>query len=90
MKPNSHMKEQEYVFSFILILLCGKQRIFLVITPWSVNCVNATLYFSPDRNTLGKHTSLRYSPTSACLKVIIPVGSSLLPSAVDLAVTPNP
>lgn len=36
------------------------------------------------------HTSRRYSPTSACLNVVIPVGSNLLASAVDLAVTPNP
>lgn len=35
-------------------------------------------------------TSLKYSPISACLNVVIPVGSSLLASAVDLAVTPNP
>ena len=35
-------------------------------------------------------TSLRYSPTSACLKHTMPVGSSLLASAVDLAVTPKP
>ena len=35
-------------------------------------------------------TSRRYSPTSACLKHTIPVGSSLLASAVDRAVTPNP
>lgn len=35
-------------------------------------------------------TSLRYSPTSACLKHTMPVGSSLLASAVDLATTPKP
>lgn len=35
-------------------------------------------------------SSLRYSPQSACLKHVIPVGSNLLASAVLLAVTPNP
>lgn len=35
-------------------------------------------------------TSLRYSPTSPCLNTVIPVGSNLRASAVDLAVTPNP
>jgi hypothetical protein len=35
-------------------------------------------------------TSRRYSPRSACLNVVIPVGSSLRASAVDLAVTPKP
>ena len=35
-------------------------------------------------------SSRRYSPQSACLKTTIPVGSSLLPSAVERAVTPNP
>ena len=40
-----------------------------------------------NRNSL---TSRRYSPKSACLNVVMPVGSSLLASAVDLAVTPKP
>ena len=35
-------------------------------------------------------SSRRYSPQSACLNTTIPVGSSLLPSAVERAVTPNP
>jgi len=35
-------------------------------------------------------SSLRYSPQSACLKQVIPVGSNLLASCVLLAVTPNP
>lgn len=35
-------------------------------------------------------TSLRYSPTSPCLNTVIPVGSNLRASAVDLAVTPKP
>jgi hypothetical protein len=35
-------------------------------------------------------SSLKYSPTSPCLKTTIAVGSSFLASAVLLAVTPNP
>lgn len=35
-------------------------------------------------------SSLRYSPTSACRNTVMPVGSSLRASAVDLAVTPKP
>jgi hypothetical protein len=36
------------------------------------------------------HTSLKYSPTSPCRKVTIPVGSIFRASAVERAVTPNP
>lgn len=35
-------------------------------------------------------SSLKYSPTSACRKTTIPVGSSRRASATDRAVTPNP
>jgi hypothetical protein len=35
-------------------------------------------------------SSLRYSPQSACLKHVIPVGSNLRASCVLLAVTPKP
>lgn len=35
-------------------------------------------------------TSLRYSPISACLNTVMPVGSSLRASAVDRAVIPKP
>lgn len=41
------------------------------------------------RKTLS-HTSLRYSPASACLNMTIPVGSSLRASAVERAVMPKP
>lgn len=41
-------------------------------------------------STVIRLTSLKYSPMSACLNVVIPVGSSRLASAVDRAVTPNP
>ena len=37
-----------------------------------------------------RRASRKYSPTSACLKTTIAVGSSFFASAVDLAVTPNP
>ena len=39
---------------------------------------------------LGTRTSLRYSPTSACLNAAIPVGSRRRVSAVERAVTPKP
>jgi hypothetical protein len=35
-------------------------------------------------------SSLKYSPTSACLNVTTPVGSSFRASAVDRALTPKP
>jgi hypothetical protein len=51
-------------------------------------CLHPIVLFQLVANKVS--SSRKYSPQSACLKHVIPVGSNLLASAVLLAVTPNP